>query len=483
MMHGDNQYVRTINYADLETMKITGTENYLVQESNLLYAKHYYVSFKWTNKDKNYQPQDFYYDAAWHVDHPGVGTRVYEFSTFSTWSLYSGASNTFLTGTTMKYKPDGTENPAYASASITSKVDEENRRMMRLVVKSKIEPNNIIKGYKVYIKADRDGDGTYESEWADFEFPLSETRVENGLRVMETTYSIDPKPVNNGGEPGWEYFDTNIKYTTEFQAYYDCPDEEIPNDTIHCSGGRKYTTRAGVPFTYYMAEPTISIIRYAPAGSASLTQSNVFSLRITINDKYRAIGDYSYVEGSTTEVKKPAVYTLKIIADGETHSETITSNNPSITTTYDDIRHCENAQNCKVEIEYAYDKNNGNPDNTVNTTIEKEINTNYIFDLGTVSQGAIKKDEVKITFKNSFNLNTNLKLYDFTFVSDMYGQISESSKTATITGTSTKYLTIAVPSPFLRADVEYALSVNFYTVDGILLGSFENDNVIYTTST
>ena len=487
--HNGTNYVRTIKYEDFESYANPSGVGYVFTESELLQKTKYYAVFKWTNSENN-TAQDFYYDANWHLKNPGKKTRVYSFNTSSTRTFMGGTDALYEKGSYKKYTDTGNINTYHSNkigvySEYAYNQSPNSNRSLQFTYYYKPEPNDVIDGYNVRILLDHNDDEVFEDTWESYTVTRDDFKSYSSggiqYRYITKMISIDPKTV--GGVT--KYFDTNSKIKMEIQPYQSCIDANDPGNTSNkCTGGIRYFDTYSVVKSYYISDPTVTIVRKAAEDAANAKH---FKLQVTVNDQYRAVGKYAYKEPETNlEIQEEALYTIKVYADNvEVKSIPLTSYTPSKTFRDTDvITECEHATSCRVEVEYMVDRTNSDvPKEKVVKT--KNINLNYAYDSGTIARGSVSAKKINILFTGSFRLSENVKLYDAIISHETFADINISKATPTITtkSSSTKQLTITLPDQTsLKLDELYSITVQFRNEEEVLLDEWSAEGISYSSS-
>lgn len=485
--HNGVPYIREITYEQLEnTYKQEGTETYIISESELLQKHTYYLRLTWIIEGS--EEKDFYYDASWHLKNKGKKTRLYNFTTklVKDFSHYNSAKYEY--GANKKYTSSLTENNKYINtigSEYYQNINPTYSRVLYLYTSLGVETNRVLDGMKITVKLDSDENGTYDLTWSSFDIDRSNLTINNNRYYISRVVSLEPKEID--GEI--RHFKASTKFLVETTAYQYCNPELDPGNVEYkcsSSGVRTFDSFAN-ELTYYISEPTISIIRTAQQNTENINDSEVFRYSISINDAYRAVGKYNYKEpGVSTEVVEPAKYTIKILADDveiPEYTQVLELDTPSrVYNSPTDITACRGATTCRIEVQYNIDTHNAGT-NTSAVTKTKNINVRYNYDAGTISRGSVTSKKIEVLFKDPFNVDNNIKLLDCTISHETYPNISYTDVVPVFKQKSSNiwYTTIDIKSPdSLKADELYSISAQFKTADGILLDEWSAEGIIYS---
>ena len=490
--HKGTNYVREITYEDLEENYLQADgETYIITESELLQKTTYYARIMWVIN--GLEEDDFYYDPTWHLQHIGNDeTRLYKFTTKDTLSYNPYSQAYYQRGSHKKYQTNGVANPSYnvtAGSGYAYQIDPDIARVLSINSYITQEVNALLDCAIVTVKIDSDEDGEGDLVWDEFNVDKTSFGVSSGRHLITTKVDLAPKTINGNTY----HFKAATKFTVEVTPYEYCnPDLDPGNIYNKCetTGIRHFTTFRN-SLTYNISKPSVSIIRDNVKNSAYANTADIFNFKITISDTYRAVGRYNYAKDAEgnyiyTEASKPAVYQLKIIADGEEvegAGATIISHNPTLTYQGDvDVTACRGATTCRLELHYKIDVNNAGTAE-VDTVEIKDINVKYNYDAGEISRGSVSSNEIEIFFKNGFNVQDNIKKYDVVISHDTYADIIYNDKTPIFSERNrVKYTTIDIVSPDkLKPDELYSVTVQFKTSDGLLLDEWSAEGITYSS--
>lgn len=234
----------------------------------------------------------------------------------------------------------------------------------------------------------------------------------------------------------------NTPYQLSILAYQNCSEGEN-----QCVSGKRYLEATNEPFIFYIKQPTIKMTRIDNPED----DLGEFSLKVVIQDKFRAVGGYSRYNHS------PAQYTLYIVNDSG-QNITFPIESPSYTTTqqFKGIDHCKNSTNCTIRLQYEEDLTNTGV--YTDAFVTKDISISNAVDIGQVSVISTRTDKITLGFTNSYMLS-KITQYDYTISGNGASVSAQNAKATWIQSADGTYYTLEIkvglPAGKHQLDITY----------------------------
>lgn len=185
------------------------------------------------------------------------------------------------------------------------------------------------------------------------------------------------------------------------------------NNTYTCKeDGKMLLEPEPKRFSFSIISPTVTIQRIQPTSNVDRT----FALKITVDDRYRAVGGYSNAtNGGNPSAAKYVVTALT--NKGEVDIRTFELTKAIDFVTIDNIDACQDVTitTCQIIVKYNAELTNnvdGYADASTALQETKNISIAQAVDMGTVNISNISLNSITVTFTGTYNINT-VKFMDY----------------------------------------------------------------------
>ena len=419
---------------------INGKSDFTITDEELGMGQAYCVTFTYKTSSSESTEYDFFYGATYH-NAGNPDRRVYNFTT-----LAKPTINDFKIRYDIGYVRSNATNYDTV-ADINKQHDNYNR--------------SLTASFSVDTLENYDG----------FDFTI----LDENLVELEHINNIKQtlKPI--------EISDTSSSYTTTFQIDSSTTFATLEANTVYhfsiiayqkctsgvdCVGGKRMLEATNEKFVFYINKPTIKIQRI------DSPDDNVgeFSIQVTVNDRYRAVGGYSLGHPEN------ATYTIQVMNDTGFHTiDTLSVGYYYKKQTYNKIAICKGNTVCQVYVSYNADVTNTGVKLAYNEI--KNITIGTSADIGQSSVISTSTSGVRIGYTDSYMI-TSIKLIDYTITSNASGTSTPFENVTTIWATdeSNSYYYLDINLPLTRGT--YTLEISYKDAKGKLVQSQSYDIII-----
>lgn len=415
-----------------------------IAKTDLELGQEYCLNFTYKQSETATLEEEFFYGAQYHNANPTASTRYYKFTTLSKPTV-TDFKISYDTGTIKS------TSPIYDTAAENQKQHDNYNRSM--TVSFGVDTLENYNGFTFNVK---NLDGTVISN-----ITIPQVEITDSTSTFSFTFAIDTTT-------DFQTIEANQEYIFSIDAYKNCTEVSGLCKAADVQLGRKYLESEEQKFTFYIVKPTVKIQRV----DENADEAGKFSIKVTVSDKYRAVGGYSRYNPVN------AVYSVTVVNDmGAVYEAgTITTVNYWATKKFTGISHCSNSSTCNVYVNYEADLTNTGDKLTF--TEQKSITVAASADIGISNIISTSTSGVKIAFIESYMI-TSIEKIDYTISNTVSGISSDYTNVTALwrqdADETYYYLDLNIP----LSSGTYTLDINFKDRNGKLVANKSYDVIIY----